>query len=159
MFAESQMWKESDGLHQLFPYMPLAVRARGDGAPGTDPQSFPGFAGPIPFVNFHAYRVIDPPADAKTLNLTLTVPRAPSRKVRFVGPEGRAMNGVKVTGLVAGHETLGVVLDGSEVDVLALAAGRPRELLATSSDGKYVARTLVSAGGPTPLIVRLRPAE
>ena len=69
------MWNESDGLHRLFPYTPLAARAKDDGAPGTDPQSFPGFTGPIPLANYHAYRVINPPADAKTLDLTLFVRR------------------------------------------------------------------------------------
>jgi hypothetical protein len=158
MFAEAQVWEESHGLHRLFPYTPLTRRTNGDGAPGEDIQSLPGFTGPIPLATYHAYRVINPPADARSLDLTLTVQRARSRMLRFVGPDGRAIQGVNVAGLVGGLETLTVVLDGSEVEILALEPGQPREVIAISSDGKYVANTLVSAGGPTPLTIRLKPA-
>ncbi len=89
MFAESHVWKESDGLHRLFPYTPLTVRAKGDGALGANPRSFPGFAGPIPFANYHAHRVINPPADAKTLDLTLTDPRGLSREMIATCNDGK----------------------------------------------------------------------
>ncbi|MGH7137698.1 MAG: carboxypeptidase regulatory-like domain-containing protein, partial [Pirellulales bacterium] len=93
MFAESGTWKESEGLHRLFPYAPLTARAKDDGAPEGDAQSLPGFTAPIPLSSYHAYRVIDPPADATTLDLTLTIPRAPSRTLRFVDPDGQAIRG------------------------------------------------------------------
>ena len=56
MFAEAQVWKESDGLHRLFPYMPLAGRARDDRVPWGDPQDPPRLHGPdsadkLPFLS------------------------------------------------------------------------------------------------------------
>ena len=65
------------------------------------------------------------------------------------------MNGLKVQGL-SRHEWLTVILDGSEAEVLALEPGKPREVYATSRDGRFVVTTLVSAGDSTPLTVRLK---
>ena len=69
------IYTESTGIHQLFPYATLAGRAKDDGGPEGDAESFAGFTGPITLARYHAYRVINPPSDAKTLDLTLTVPR------------------------------------------------------------------------------------
>jgi hypothetical protein len=154
-FALTGSHKESEGLHQLFPYTELTARAKDDGAPKGGTQSLPGLTGPIPLATYHAYRAIDPPADATKLDVTLTVPRAPSRLLRFVGPDGRAMTGVRVHGLVAHAPGLEVVLDGSEVEILALTPGKPREVVAVSNDGKYTARTFVSADDPNPRTIRL----
>jgi len=154
-------WKESEGVHRLFPYAPLDKRAAADGAPAGDAQEFPGLTGPIPLAKagfvwrYEAYRVIDPPADAKTLDLTLSVPRAPTRRVRFVDPNGKAIEGLTVRGLVAPPQMLEVILDGSETDVLALAAGERREVTATSRDGLLVARFFVSTDDPPVRTIRL----
>lgn len=158
MFAESQTWKESDGLHRLFPYPTLTERAN-DGVPGGDRQNLPGFAAPIPITGYHAYHVISPPADAKSLDLTLTVRRARSRLLRFVGPDGRPIHGVTVRGLVYPAETLSVTLDGSEAVVLGLRPGQTREVVATSSDGKYGATTTVGANDRTPMTIQLLPLK
>ena len=158
MFATAMVWKESDGMHRLLPYATLTTRAKDDGAPAGDAQSLPGFHGPIPIANYHAYRVINPPADAKTLDLTLNVPRAPSRMLRFVDPDGRAIRGVHVQGLVAPPASMTVILDGSEAEALALEPGKPREVIATSGDGKYIVKTSVSADDLRPATIRLEPA-
>jgi hypothetical protein len=159
MFGTGMTWKESDGRHRLFPYATLATRAKmDDGAPVGDTQSLPGFNGSLPLAHYHAYRVINPAADAKTLELTLTVPRAPSRLLRFVGPDGRALRGLSVRGLVAPPGTMTVVLDGSEVEVLALEPGKPREVIATSSDGNYIVKTAVSGDDLRPATIRLERA-
>ena len=76
MLAEYMVHKESDGLHRLFPYLPLTARAKNDGAPGSEADSFPGFTGPIPIAGYHGYRVISPSTAATALDVTLTVPRA-----------------------------------------------------------------------------------
>lgn len=161
--ARFGIWKESEGLHRLFPYVALAARAKHDGAPEGDRQSFPGFNGPIWLsrkdyaYQYHAYRVINPPADATTLDVTLTVPRAPSRVLRFVDPDGRAIRGVRVYGLVAPPLKMTVVFDGSEAEVLALEPGMPREVIATSNDAAYAIRTIVSTDDPQPRTIRLKP--
>jgi protocatechuate 3,4-dioxygenase beta subunit len=157
MFGESMTWKESEGFHRLFPYATLAGRSEGDGVPGGDRLSLPGFSAPIAVNNYHAYRVIDPPVDAKSLELTMTVPRAPSRMVRFVGPDGRAIRGVRVRGLLAPPRTMTVVLDGSEAEVLALDPASPRQMTAISNDGKYAATVTVAADDPQPRMIRLEP--
>jgi hypothetical protein len=76
-YDESIAWK-SDKLHDLFPYAPLTARAKNDGAPKGDTQSLSGYAGPIPLATYHAYQVINPAANAATLDVEFTVPRAPS---------------------------------------------------------------------------------
>jgi hypothetical protein len=149
--------KESDGLHKLFPYVTVTARAVNDGAPPGVGDSIPGFASAIPLgESYHAYRVIDPPADAKTLDVKFTVRRGASRPVRFVGPDGRPMKGVTVQGLSGAW--LSVTLDGSEAEVIGLAPGKPREVIATSADGKLSARAVVSANDPQPKTIKLEAA-
>jgi hypothetical protein len=153
------VYPESDGLHRLFPYQVLTGRARDDGAPEGDARSFPGFNGPIPLTNgpiYHAYRVINPAADARALDLTLTVPRAPSRLLRFAGPDGRALRGVRVKGLL--RSSITIVLDGPEVEILGLEPGNPRELVVFSNDDKYAIKTFVRTDDPQPRTIRLEPA-
>ena len=156
MFAEVGTWQESKRFHLQFPYVTLASRARGDGAPEGDAQSLPGFMGPIPLTNYHAYRVINPAADAKAIDLTIAVPRAPTRTLRFVGPDGRPIRGVRVRGLVAEPMTMTIVLDGSEAEVLALGPGERREVFATSNDGKFTASAVVSTADPQSRTIRLK---
>ena len=112
--------------------------------------------GPIPLANYHAYRVINPAADATTFDLTISVPRAETRTLRFVGPDGRPIRGVHVRGLVAEPLTMTIVLDGSEADVLALAPGERREVIATSDDGKHTGSTMVSTADPQVQTIRLK---
>ncbi|MDB5301681.1 MAG: blaR1 3, partial [Phycisphaerales bacterium] len=156
MFGELMIHKEGEKLHTLFPYVHLKGRARNDGAPAGDAQSLPGFSGPIAISPYHAYRVIDPPADAKSLDVTLDVARAPSRVLRFTDPDGRAIRGVTVQGLVDSPMT--VVLDGAEAQALALEPGKPRQMTAISNDGKYAGRTTVGAEDMQPMTIRLEPA-
>ncbi len=159
MFAEMMTWKESDGYHRLFPYLKLSARAKGDGGPGGAAESFPGFMGPIPVSNYVAYRVINPASDTKSLDLTISVPRAPSRKLRFVGPDGREIRTVTVKGLLAAPSEMAVVFTDSEAEVLALEPGKPREVTATTNDGKYTASALVGTEDPEPRIIRLEAAR
>jgi hypothetical protein len=137
----------------------LTERFKDDGAPREDPQSFPGFAGPISVQNYHGYRVIDPPATATRLDTTITVARAPSRLVRFVDPEGRAISGVKVFGLAASSwRYRAVILDDAEAEVLALEPGKTRRVDAISGDGKYVAAAWVGVDDEQPKSIVLKPA-
>ena len=158
LFAlEGGVWKESEGLHRLFPYAKLSARTNDDGAPDGDSRNLPGFAGPISLAKYCAYRVIDPPADATTLSVDLTVPRGPSRTLRFVGPDGRPVRGVTVLGLLAPPLPM-TVLDGSEAEALALDPAEPREVIALSNDGRYSGRTTVGVTDPQPRTIRLEPA-
>jgi hypothetical protein len=151
--------KESDGFHRLFPYLALSSRAKDDGAPEGDPQSLPGYGGPIRLVGcartYHAYRVINPPADATQMDLTLTVPRAPSRTLRFVDSDGNEIRGVRVEGLLAPPHQMTVVFEGSEAEVLALEPGQRREVFVTSNDGKHTGRFRVTTEDPEPRTIKL----
>ena len=100
MLAEFGTHKESDGFHRLLPYVPLKARDADDGAPAGDAHSFPGFTRPIPLENCDAYKVINPAAEANSLELTFNIPRGPTRNIRFVDPSGNAVAGVTVRGLV-----------------------------------------------------------
>jgi beta-lactamase regulating signal transducer with metallopeptidase domain len=159
MFAEVQTWKESDGFHRLFPYVKLKTRSKNDGAPDGDSQSLPGFNGPIPLSSYDAYRVINPSDDAKSLDLTISVPRAPSRTLRFVSPEGRAIRGVTVQGLLAPKPSMTFILDGSDAEVLALEPEEAREVIVTSNDGKYSATVSVTTRDPQLRTVQLKPGR
>jgi hypothetical protein len=148
MFAEARVWKESEGMHRLFPYVKLATRLKDDGAPAGDTRSLSGFTGPIPLESYHAYRVINPAAAATALDLTLSVPRAPSRMLRFLGPDDRPIRGVRVRGLLAAPNTMTIILDGSEAEVIGLEPGRAREVKVVSDDGKYSATAIVGTDLP-----------
>ncbi len=50
-----------------------------------------------------------------------------------------------------------MVFDGPEAEAVALEPGKPREVIATSNDGKYAGRAFVSTGDPQPKTVRLEP--
>ena len=158
MFADAQVWKESEGFHRLFPYTKLTTRVKGDGAPEGDTRSLPGFTGPIPLSAYDAYQVINPSVAATTLDLTIFVPRAPSRTLRFVGPNGRAIRGVTVKGLLAPPHSMAVVLGGSEAEVLALEPGKPRDVMVISNDREYAKSFSVSTDDPQPRTIRLKPA-
>ncbi len=157
MFAEVQVWKESAGFHRLFPYVKLKTRVKNDGAPERDARSLPGFTGPIPLSAYHAYQVINPPVAAATLDLTILVPRAPSRRLRFVGPDGRAIRGVTVKGLLAPPNAMTFVFRGSEAEVLALEPGELRDVTVISNDREYAESFSVSTDDPQPRTVRLKP--
>src|SRR5262245_46327429 len=126
-FGFGGVWKESDGFHRLFPYLTLRERDQADGAPEGDAENLPGLNGPIRLTEFHAYRVINPPADATHLDLTLSIPRAPSRTLRFVDRDGSEVRSVRVKGLLAPPNNMTVHFDGSEVEVLALEREHRRD--------------------------------
>jgi beta-lactamase regulating signal transducer with metallopeptidase domain len=156
MFAELGVWKESEGYHRRFPYSTLTARNKSDGAPEGDTQSLPGFMGPIALTDYHAYRVINPAAAATSMDLTISVPLAPTRTLRFIGPDGRPIRGVKVQGLLALPRTMTIIIEGSEAEVLALAPGEERDVIATSTDGKYAASVVVSTNDPQSRTIRLK---
>ncbi len=162
MFGEAMTWNESLGYHRLFPYLKLTSRDKNDGAGGEDAKTFPGFVAPISIANYHAYRVINPAADATKLDLTVHIPRAASRMVRFVDPAGHAIRGVSVKGLVAAPQNcfwgMTIELDGSEAEVMALEPGKPRQIVAMSRDGKYAVATFLKGDDPGPATIRLEPA-
>jgi hypothetical protein len=117
--------------------------------------------------------VINPSVTATALDLTLSVPRAPSRTLNFVGPDGRAIRGVTVKGLLAppnamteaeglaigslerAPKQMTFVLGGSEAEVLALEPGKPRQVTVSSNDGKYSASVSVSTDDPEPQTIHL----
>ena len=53
---------------------------------------------------------------------------------------------------------MSVILEGSEAEVLALEPDKPRNIVATSNDGKYVARTTISMTDPAMKTIPMEPA-
>jgi hypothetical protein len=155
------LWREvEDGrpLHRLFPYLRLKGRSPDDGAPRSgDAKTFDGLAGPIPLEKYHAYRVIDPPADAGTMTADFTLARAPTRVLRFVDPDGQPVRGLAVRGLL-GVPWAAAEVEGPEAEATGLDPDRPREILAVSNDGRFHARTSVAVGPEGPSTIRLEPA-
>jgi len=157
MFAKSQVWKESDGFHRLFPYVKLKTRTKDDGAPGGDAENLPGFTRPIPLSAYEAYQVISPSAATTSLDVTIAVPLAPSRTLHFVDPDGRPIRGVKVNGLLA--PSLTFIIDGTQAEVLGLEPGKRRRVTVGSNDGKYGASVFVSTDDPQPRTIHLERAR
>jgi len=101
--------------------------------------------------------VIDPAADGKTLDLTIPVVRAPSRVLHFVRSDGSPVSGLMVQGLApsADFGLMRVIVDDSEAEVVSLEWAKPREITASSHDGKYIARTFVDVLDPQPRTIQL----
>jgi hypothetical protein len=151
-------WKESEGLHRRFPYAPLIRRDPDDGAPrapGEAGDALPGMSGPIPLEDFVAYRVIEPAANDAPYKVEITIPTAPTRRIRFVDPDGRPVRGALVVGLTSSphHQ---VILDGDEAEILALDPTRERRLSALSPDGRLWVETTLRADAAEPITVRMR---
>jgi RNA polymerase sigma factor (sigma-70 family) len=161
MWQFSLPWKESDGYHRRFPYAPLTRREPDDGAPrlpGEAGDTLPGAIGPIALRDMVAYRVIEPAANDVPYKVEITIPTAPTRRVRFVDPEGRPVRGALVFGLTASpfHQ---VALDDDEAEAVALDPTRERRLSALSPDGRLSVETTIRGDSAEPVTVRMkRPA-
>jgi hypothetical protein len=158
MWQMSMPTKEADGLYRRFPYAPLTRREQDDGAPhnpGEASDSLPGMFGPIALNGLVAYRVIQPTATDMPIKVDLTIPKARTRRVRFVDPEGRPVRGATVVGLTASpfHQ---VMLSGDETEVIGLDPEGERRLTALSPDGRYTVETQVRADSAEPMVIRMR---
>ena len=98
----SNPWSENAGMHLQYPYRPLTSRVANDGVSGGDAGSLPGFAGRLKIgennssTGIHAYQVINPPVNSDPIHLTISIARAPSRRLKFVGSDGNEQNGENV---------------------------------------------------------------
>jgi hypothetical protein len=101
-----------------------------------------------------AYRVIEPAANDPPFKVEITIPTAPTRRVRFVDPDGRPVRGALVVGVTS--SPLQVILDGDEIEILALDPTRERRLTARSPDGRLWVETTVRADSVEPIIVRMQ---
>jgi hypothetical protein len=159
MWTSSKLpWRESDGYHRRFPYAPVTRREPADGAPRTPGAAVDtphGAFGPIALENVVAYRVIEPAANDAPYKVEITIPTAPTRRVRFVDPDGRPVRGALVFGVTSSplHQ---VKLDGDEVEIIALDPTRERRLTARSPDGRLSVETTVRADSAEPIIVRMQ---
>ncbi len=149
---------EDQGIHKLFPYSKLKARATDDGAPPSpdgDPTRIPSFGHPVSVTSYHAYRVINPSGDETRLNMELEIPRAASRLVKFVDPEGKPISDLTVLGLLPEGHASTFLQKSSEADVLAL--DKPREIIAATRDGRFVARETINPEN-NPAVIRMEPA-
>jgi hypothetical protein len=158
MWESTLPWKESDGYHRRFPYAPLTRREPADGAhraPGAAGDTLPGAYGPIALDDVVAYRVIKPAANDAPYKVEITIRTAPTRRVRFVDPDGRPVRGALVLGVTSSprHQ---VILDGDEIEILALDPTRERCLTARSTDGRLYVQMTVRADSAEPITVRMQ---
>ncbi|MBL9122707.1 MAG: carboxypeptidase regulatory-like domain-containing protein [Planctomycetaceae bacterium] len=156
-FAGAGIWRESDDMHRLHPYLSLLRRSQDDGAPGADASTLPGLNRPITIEGAHAYQVINPAAAESSLSVTIEITRAPARLLRFVGPDGRPMPNLFVQGL-APVENLGgmrVVVEDAEAELSKLEWGKPREVIAVSLDGRHIGQATVDVLDPLPTTIAL----
>ncbi len=155
-------WPEEDHgrpVHRLFPYPKLRERIPGDGAPsGPEPASLAGFSGSISLTTSHAYRVVNPLADARSMTVEIVLTRGLSRRVRFVDPRGESVRGVIVHGLLAPPLPAADVA-GSEAEVTALESDGIRELLASfRRRAAFSAKATLRGDSTAPETIRMEPS-
>jgi RNA polymerase sigma factor (sigma-70 family) len=127
-----------------------------DRGKGIDDSS-PGFGA---WQHSHAYRFIDPPADARSLEAELELTRTEPRKGSLVGPSGKPVSGARVYGQVSMWGYVRTLPDDT-FEVYGLEAGRPRLVIFAHKDSQLVGSVLLkddALKSKAPLVVRLERA-
>jgi hypothetical protein len=139
----------------------VIVRAPGDNNPYTQVRLDPAEQARTGLDEFllhgvNAYRVIDVPADAKSL--TCDIPVDPGRSVRgtVLGPDGKPLTGTLVKGLTAIWPTP-TALKNATFTAVALDPQEPRQLLFVHLQRKLVGQLVVRGDEKGDVTVQLEP--
>ena len=105
-------------------------KGKGIGGPGD------GEASTITLNSFHAYKMIDVPADAKDFKVDLELTRGLTRKGRVVDPDGKPVAGARCYGL----EPVGLIktLPDDTFAVHGLEPGYPRQVIFAHKERRLV---------------------
>jgi hypothetical protein len=128
-------------------------RGKGLGGPG-DGETYG-----MPLNAYHAYRMLDIPADATALTVELELTRGLTRKGRLIGPDGRPVVGAQCYGLGPTWGSVETLADDT-FEARGLEPGQPR-LLAFAHQGRRLVGSLLikdeDLKSDAPLEVRLGP--
>ena len=125
------------------PYLTLGGNVTGAAlirSPIPNGLSFPGFQKPIHADQFHAYKIIEAARESDEMEVRFEAKRAPSQLIRFVGPAGNQLDGVKVAGLMPMHDYAFVQKVGKDdrsVAYFDVPISKNRRIVALSNDGKF----------------------
>ena len=111
----------------------------------------------LPLTNWHRIQQIDPPADARSHTLDLTLTAGASLVGRIVRPEGAPATVVEVQGQVAKNPFFRELMDDT-FTVHDYEPGVPRNLFFRSVDNSWVAHLHLEDAPPADLSVTLQPA-
>jgi hypothetical protein len=106
-----------------------ADRGNGIGGPGDNQSSALGA--------YHAYRMLDVPANARSIAVDLELSRGDTRKGRLVGPDGKPVIGAQCSGHSDAWAETKTLTDDT-FEIFALKAGHPRLLIFGHEDRRLV---------------------
>jgi RNA polymerase sigma factor (sigma-70 family) len=92
---------------------------------------------------YHAYRMIDVPADAKSIAIDLELTRGETRKGRLAGPDGKPVIGAKYCGHSDAWAETKTLTDDT-FEVFALNAGHPRLVIFGHKDRRLVGWAVIT---------------
>jgi hypothetical protein len=115
----------------------------------------------FPMPHLHAYRLIQPLADAAELTADFALDRGTSRRGRLVDPEGHELSGADAFNLTPPNFVppgpRGKVLARAEFAAEALSPAKPRRLLFIHIDRKLAGTIVLRGDEPQAVTVTLRP--
>jgi protocatechuate 3,4-dioxygenase beta subunit len=104
----------------------------------------------------NAYRLIDPPTDAKAVTCNFELDPGQTRAGNVLGPDGQPLAGAVVSGLTAIYPRP-VRLKDAAFTAVALDPETPRDVLFVHLERKLAGRLTVRGDQPEPLTVKLEP--
>jgi protocatechuate 3,4-dioxygenase beta subunit len=114
----------------------------------------------IPLNSYHAYKILNIPADAESIAVDLELTRGDTRKGRLVGPDGKPVIGAVWTGYTD-YIGQAKTLAGDTFELLGLTPGRPREVIFAHKDLRLVGWLVIRGEdlkSDVPLVVTLHRA-
>jgi RNA polymerase sigma factor (sigma-70 family) len=111
---------------------------------------------PLPQRQFQVIELIDPPAGAKEVSLTLKPDQGKSATIRLQDADGRALTGVRVWDWRRGEEW-GPPLAAAGLKVSGIGPGRPRYLEFRHAGRKLAGTVVVRGEEAGPVTVAMRP--
>ncbi|MBI3864383.1 MAG: hypothetical protein HY290_21065 [Planctomycetia bacterium] len=136
---------------------PLSVGA--EKVDGYDPKYgyLPTTPSGLPLSNWNRIEPIDPPVDAKSFSLDLTLTAGASVPGRVVGPDGAPASGVEVLGLVEKNPFFGELKD-DKFTINNYEPAVPRNLFFKSAKNSLVGHVRLEGAPPAELKVAVQPA-
>ncbi|MFI5454408.1 MAG: sigma factor-like helix-turn-helix DNA-binding protein [Isosphaerales bacterium] len=108
---------------------------------------------------YHAYKIVDVPADAELLTVDLELTRGLTRKGRVVDRDGQPVTGAQCYGLIATWGQVKTLADDT-FEVVGLEPDHPRQLIFAHKGRRLVGSVIIKgeeAKSDAPLVVRLEP--
>ncbi len=141
--GEGMIYANIRGTNPLYARARLRPADKGKGVGGIGDRE----TKTIPLSGYHAYRMVDIPADAESFTVELELTRGFVRTGRLVGPTGKPVVGAQCYGLkpVWGQVA---TLAADSFEVTGLEPGHPRRLVFGHQDLRLVGSVILKDDGP-----------